>query len=208
MRSYHFLSASFDKTIKIWNFSSSGLTDLTSLSGHESQIYSASWNPKVSGIILSTSADKTFRIWDVNNITNMPVFVSAKCSADVLCCDWSKHDTNICAIGYSSGLIEIRDFRNMSKPTCKSLDAAHKYAVKRVRFSPHHPGLLASASYDMCTKLWKIDGSASGLVEEGRNHSEFAYGLDFDPKVDNRLVDCGWDKRVVISEFELPQRFY
>ncbi len=93
----------------------------------------------------------------------------------------------------------------MSKPVFKSLDSEskHKYAVKRIRFSPHHPNLLASVSCDMYTKLWKIDGDSS-LVDEARNHSEFAYGLDFDPKIKNRLVTCGWDKRVVISEFNLP----
>jgi peroxin-7 len=40
MRSYHFLTASWDQSIKIWNMSSNGLTALTSLSGHESLVYS------------------------------------------------------------------------------------------------------------------------------------------------------------------------
>jgi len=40
MRSYHFLTASWDQSIKIWNMSGNGLTALTSLSGHESLVYS------------------------------------------------------------------------------------------------------------------------------------------------------------------------
>lgn len=47
MRSYHFLTASWDQTIKIWNLSNNGLTALTSLNGHESMVYSAAWNPKM-----------------------------------------------------------------------------------------------------------------------------------------------------------------
>jgi WD40 repeat protein len=51
MRSYHLMSASWDQTINIWNLSSSGLTALTSLKGHDSIVYSGCWNPKMSGII-------------------------------------------------------------------------------------------------------------------------------------------------------------
>ena len=51
MRSYHLMSASWDQTINIWNLSSSGLTALTSLKGHDSIVYSGCWNPKMSGMI-------------------------------------------------------------------------------------------------------------------------------------------------------------
>ena len=80
---------------------------------------------------------------------------------------------------------------------------AHDYAIRKVRFSPHFPNLFASISYDMTTKLW----TPEGLVESAYNHSEFAYGLDFDSKHNNRLVDCGWDRRVMISEFDISNKF-
>lgn len=54
MRSYHLLSASWDQTIKVWNLSNSGLTALTSLTGHESIVYTGSWSPKMSGILVLT----------------------------------------------------------------------------------------------------------------------------------------------------------
>ena len=56
----------------------------------------------------------------------------------------------------------------------------------------------------MVTKLWTTN---DGLIEASQNHSEFAYGFDFDSKVPNRLVDCGWDRRVMISEFDLSNKF-
>lgn len=95
------LSASWDNTIKIWNLSNSGLTPLTSLSGHQSIVYNGAWSPKMSGIVLSASADKTFRLWDVNSssINSAPIFISQPNSADVLCADWSKFDQNIFALG-------------------------------------------------------------------------------------------------------------
>lgn len=81
------------------------------------------------------------------------------------------------------------------------IKTAHKYPVKKLKFSPHIPNLFASVSYDMNTKVWNTEGS---LISESANHQGFVYGLDFDPVVPNRLVDCGWDRKVVISEFQIP----
>ena len=102
--------------------------------------------------------------------------------------------------GYASGLIEVRDFRNMQ--TClHSIKTAHDFGVKKLKFSPHMPDFFGSVSYDMQTKIWDVNGM---LVDASRNHGEFAYGLDFDPVMPNRIVDCGWDRKVVISEFQIP----
>ena len=126
MRSYHLMSASWDQTIKIWNLNAGGLTALTSLNGHESIVYSGSWNPKMSGkndlnlvkkiialnyesklkgVLLSTSADKTFRVWDVNSssLNSSSIFKSDRRNSDILCCDWNKFDPNIFCLGYASG---------------------------------------------------------------------------------------------------------
>jgi peroxin-7 len=106
-------------------------------------------------------------------------------------------------LGYASGLIELRDFRNLKAPPLKSYESAHDYAIRKIKFSPHIPNLFGSVSYDMNTKLWHTSGA---LIDESKNHTEFAYGFDFDPKNPSRLADCGWDRRVMISEFEIPTR--
>ena len=83
------------------------------------------------------------------------------------------------------------------KSSClKSFNLAHDYAIRKIKFSPIVRNLFGSVSYDMTTKLWH---SNNGLCEISKNHSEFAYGFDFDPIKPNRLVDCGWDKKVIIS---------
>ena len=58
----------------------------------------------------------------------------------------------------------------------------------------------------MTTKLWHAESCR--LIEVSKNHSEFAYSLDFDPKINNRLVDAGWDNKVILSEFELDPKFF
>ena len=201
MRSYHIVSSSWDHTVKIWNLNNVGLTCLFSINAHDSLVYSSAFNPKMSGILLTTSADKTFKLWDINSSslnTTSPIFTSKITQSDVLCCDWSRHDPNVFALGYASGLIEIRDFRKLKEEPIKSIEMAHDYAIRKIRFSPHIAHLFGTVSYDMNTKLWHI---ANGLLDESKNHMEFAYGLDFDSRLPNRLVDCGWDRRVMISEF-------
>ena len=204
---YHFLSASWDGTVKIWNINNGKITLLNTIIGHESMVYAACWNKNKAGMILSVSADKTFRIWDINSnnpLTNTPatVFASQPGQSDILCCDWDKNDSNIFLLGYASGLIEMRDARNLKKPA-KIFENAHDYAIKRVKFSPHLQYVFSSVSYDMITKIWH---PTQGLIAHSKNHSEFAYGVDFDPLISNRIVDCGWDRRVVISEFKVPDR--
>lgn len=201
MRAYNLVSGSYDNTVKIWNLNNTGLTCLFSMNAHESLVYSSSWNHKTSGILLTSSADKTYRLWDVNSGTGTPVFTSKPGQSDVLCCDWNRFDSNLFALGYVSGLIELRDFRNLKSEPVKTFESAHDYAVRRIKFSPHVSDLLGSVSFDTNTKLWST--STGAMLDWSKNHAEFTYGFDFDSKLPNRLVDCGWDRRVMISEFEL-----
>ena len=136
-----------------------------------------------------------------SSINSTPIFISPVNQSDVLCCDWNKIDSDVFVLGYASGLIEIRDMRNL-KSVVKSYEMAHDYAIKKIKFSPHFANLFGSVSYDMTTKLW----TPEGLEVASKNHNEFAYGLDFDPKIPNRLVDAGWDRRVAISEFDLSDK--
>lgn len=135
MRSYHMLSASWDGSIKIWTLSPAGLLPLTGLTGHQSMVYSAAWNYQQSGVVLSVSADKTYRLWDVNSSAIMPtpIHISEPHTSDLLCCAWSRQDPQQFALGYASGLVEVCDMRNLKAPLVKSIDLAHNYAVRQIR---------------------------------------------------------------------------
>nr|CAD7448850.1 unnamed protein product [Timema bartmani] len=69
------------------------------------------------------------------------------------------------------------------------------YAVRRVKFSPHHVSVLASVSYDFTTRIWDFKTSPDAL-ETVKHHSEFVYGLDFNTHVSGQIADCGWDSLV------------
>ena len=72
--------------------------------------------------------------------------------AEVLSLDWSKYDEHVFATAAVDKTVCTWDLRNPSAPVQRL--AAHTYAVRRVRFSPHEPTLLLSSSYDMGVCLW------------------------------------------------------
>ena len=65
---YFFLSASADKTIKLWKTDTP--VPVRVMIGHKSDVYRAEFmkNPD---FIISSSADKTVRIWTIENAQNI-----------------------------------------------------------------------------------------------------------------------------------------
>ena len=53
----------------------------------------------------------------------------------------------------------------------------HTLAVRKIKFSPYHANILASASYDMSTHIW--DCNTQRVINKFDNHTEFVVGLDF-----------------------------
>lgn len=73
----------------------------------------------------------------------------------------------------------------------------HKYAVRRLRCSPHPTGVVATASYDMTVILWDSKAAPTAAVlDRCLGHKEFVAGVAFslfEPRV---LATCAWDCRV------------
>lgn len=74
----------------------------------------------------------------------------------------------------------------------------HRYAVRKVLFSPHAEGLLASCSYDMSVKLWNTHAPEDALVRSWDHHSEFAVGLDLSTLQEGLMASTGWDEAVAV----------
>ena len=72
--------------------------------------------------------------------------------------------------------------------------AGHQLAVKRIKFSPYHANILASASYDMSTIIW--DCNVQKPMNKFDHHTEFVVGLDFNMFEEGRLATASWDKAV------------
>ena len=70
----------------------------------------------------------------------------------------------------------------------------HRYAVRRVVFSPHAENVLASCSYDMTVRLWDTAAPEDSQLRVWEHHTEFAVGLDFSTLAEGMLASTGWDE--------------
>lgn len=184
------LSASWDRTIKIWD--PNRQTSLNTFSGHSQLVYNAMFSPHVPNCFASVSGDGLLKLWSTLN-PQCPSASFRVHDAEVLSCDWCKYDENLIATSGSDGLIRGWDIRNCTQPIFQLKGC--EYAVRRVQFSPHNLSTLASVSYDFTTRIWDFKQKNEPL-ETIKHHSEFVYGLDWNTHTKNQLADCGWDSLV------------
>lgn len=76
----------------------------------------------------------------------------------------------------------------------------HTLAVRKIKFSPFHANILASASYDMSTQIW--DCNSQRVINKFDNHTEFVVGLDFNLFVEKQLATASWDKSVAVFKYD------
>lgn len=78
----------------------------------------------------------------------------------------------------------------------------HQFAVRKIAWSPHSAELLASASYDLSARLWRVGevgaGRPEGHVEVARHegHTEFVVGAAWSLFEPGLLATCSWDQTV------------
>jgi peroxin-7 len=122
--------------------------------------------------------------------------------------DWNKYRNTVLAVGGVDRIIRTFDIRQPSGPV--ELLQGHEYAVRKVAWSPHLPGLLLSASYDMTCRVWTDGGEGDGMSKElGRmgRHTEFVTGVDWCLfGSEGWAASCGWDGRVCVWDARAVMR--
>ncbi|CAI5966348.1 unnamed protein product [Closterium sp. NIES-65] len=156
-----FLSSSWDDTIKslpLQSLSQSGPTfeapqkHAILLQLHLSLVIPPSNAEHWSPLAQLTSGDCTLRIWDLREPRS--VLVLPAHDMEILSCDWNKYGGgSLIATASVDRTICMWDIRaprpGPGRPEPLARLQGHAYAVRRVRCSPFHEPLLASASYDM-----------------------------------------------------------
>lgn len=186
------LSASWDKTIKLWNMMDGRC--LNTYTGHEHIVYTAVWSPLVPNCFASTSGDQTIRVWDVRKPYMSGIVVHGH-EAEILTCDWSKYDQNVIASGACDNAIRLWDLRN-PKQFLQEL-RGHEYAVRRLKFSPFERSVLLSCSYDFTVRTWNT-AKQSTQLELFEHHTEFVYGIDFNLHIPGQVADCSFDETIKV----------
>jgi len=188
------LSGAWDNTIKLYHPDESG--SIATFREHSKCIYSVQWHPRHADQFASTSGDNTLKIWDVNDRrSGMTIHAH---QFEVLTCDWNKYNEFLITTGSVDKSIRTWDIRNPRAPV--TVLEGHEFAVRRLKCSPHHANVIASASYDMTSIVWdsSVEDSVLCKFEE---HTEFVLGVDFNLFNDGQIATTAWDETVRVFKY-------
>ncbi|HEY9871833.1 MAG TPA: TIR domain-containing protein [Candidatus Obscuribacterales bacterium] len=148
------VTASYDKTAKVWDLSGKQLTELK---GHEDIVYSASFSPDGQRIV-TTSDDKTAKVWDLSGklLTELKGhedrFNSASFSPDGQRIVTASEDKTAKVWDLSGKLLtELK---------------GHQDIVYSASFSPDGQRIV-TASYDNTAKMWWVDKNIEQSLQRG-----------------------------------------
>jgi len=183
---------------------------LMTFAEHTHCVYNAIWCPHRADVIASASGDRSVRIWDVKQPRSIQSFIAH--DAEVLSLDWNKYRENEIATASVDKTIRVQNHpfprqltTNDYYPKNQLWDlrmpnrvmltlAGHRYAIRRLKYSPHKGNILGTVSYDMTACIWNIDNANDPLVFMYDRHTEFACGIDFNLYVPGQVATTSWDE--------------
>ena len=186
-------SASWDKTIKLWNVDTGEL--INTLIGHEEGVNSIAFSSN-NKVLISGSEDKTIKIWNIAGKAKL--IKTLKGHTDSIKTISISPDGNLIASGGYDNTIKIW---SIAGELLQTIDA-HKLAITSLAFAADST-LLASGSWDNSIKLWSIqnEGKTNKLLHTLR-HQDGVTTVSFNS--DSTLLASGsgdrniklWDVKI------------
>ena len=192
-------SASFDKTVVVWNVAGVGRSEtnadedagdvgaaLTVLEGHESEVKGVAWNPSGNGFLATCGRDKTVWFWeqqgglgganqgaDLVDLVDFEVIdVKHGHEQDVKGIAWHPSGELLVSVSYDEALKFWKESEDTDEWECVlTVQSAHAGTVWDARFDARGEYMVTSGD-DNCVKLWRV-----GLEEVGEDGGYMPRGV-------------------------------
>jgi WD40 repeat protein len=175
------VTASYDKTVRIWNALTGA--QLTVLSGHENVVMSAAYSPDGTRIVTS-SFDKTARIWDAHTGAQLAVLSGHR--GEVVSAAYSP-DGAFIVTASADKTARIWDAHTGAQ--LKAL-SGHDGVVYSAAYSPDGARIV-TASTDKTARIWDARTGARLTVLSG--HGDVVFSAAYSPD-GTRIVSSSYDK--------------
>eukprot|EP01005_Ploeotia_sp_CARIB1_P001922 NODE_82_length_1686_cov_525.660038_g80_i0.p1 GENE.NODE_82_length_1686_cov_525.660038_g80_i0~~NODE_82_length_1686_cov_525.660038_g80_i0.p1 ORF type:complete len:455 (-),score=115.37 NODE_82_length_1686_cov_525.660038_g80_i0:242-1606(-) len=183
------VSASKDKTLKVWKVQSNSLVH--TLEGHSGPVLACTFSP-IGNEIVSASDDHTLRKWDSTSGSSIGVLNGH--TLPVYCCVYSP-DGHVIASGAGDTTVRTWDANTNDN---LNVIQAHDAPVFDVQFSPDGSKLVSGGA-DKVIKIWDYSHSHWTLVRTLIGHSCTVWSCCFGPNYDSQSGDNNNDQYQILS---------
>jgi len=162
-------SASWDKTIKLWEVSSGEIWQ--TWQGHQDLVLSIAFSPN--GLLLASgSADNQIKLWEVSTGKELLTFKEEESWIGTLA---FSPNGQILATEGANNTIKLWE---LSSSKALAVLIGHESAISSIAFSPNGQ-LIASASFDKTINLWEV--KTGQLIQTLTGHQKDVLSIAFSP---------------------------
>lgn len=184
-------SASYDRTVKVWNVES--LEEAATLKGHGDSVRCVAFSPD--GLWLaSASRDRTIKVWQLKSFKEAFTLLGHEGSVSAVA--FSPFGRILASGGYD-GTVRLWNISSGNEIACLR---GHKDYVRTVAFAPSGK-ILASAGSDKTIKLWDVATCEELTSMDG--HASSIYWVAFSPQ-GTLIASASLDRTLRLWEIKGP----
>ncbi|XP_065174941.1 WD repeat-containing protein 37-like isoform X1 [Sycon ciliatum] len=193
----HIASASWDRTLKLWNAETSQC--VSTLTGHDQELTNVTCHSSEK-LVLTSARDMTFRMWDLSSFDCHPVHVLQAHSGTVTSAIFSSKGHVISAS--DDRTVKVWDMRQMRSPT---VTIRASTPVNRIAVSLDAQ-LVALPQDNRHIRVFDINGVRLDKSSQKRGHCRMVTAAVFIPGDDSpeNFYSVGFDNRLIGWSVSLP----